>query len=81
MDKNPKLVECYSNSRPNERGYMKCMKQLWRTENLYLPLTEKQVVTQHFNIVKRKMLSQFEIDFTTHYIPYSGRTTGCAANP
>ncbi|XP_073427278.1 voltage-dependent calcium channel gamma-8 subunit isoform X2 [Dendrobates tinctorius] len=41
---------------------MKCMRKLWMDTRPACPLTEKQLVTQHFNIIKRKPLSQLEMD-------------------
>lgn len=42
---NLELIEFYYNSNPNEKGYMKGMKELWMDRRFASTLTEKKLVT------------------------------------
>lgn len=56
----PGIMQCYYNSRHNEMYEMH--EGIIGRRRSKSTLTEKQLVTQHFNMVKRKLLSEFEID-------------------
>lgn len=56
QDKISGTMESYYNGRSNKKRYMKQMRELWMDRRLLSTPGEKQLVTQHFNIVKRKLL-------------------------
>ena len=59
---NKDLMICYYNSEPAKRGYMKRMLDLWLTKRPNSNLNEKQLVAQKANVIKKKLLSDLEIE-------------------
>ena len=59
---NVALMESYFLSRPQVRGYMKRMKEFWDLRVPNSALSEKQLVAQKANIVKKELLSTLEVE-------------------
>ena len=60
-EENRVVMECFYKSNPKEIGYRKRMHNLWSEEGMFV-ITEQRLVDQKSQIIKKKWLSELELE-------------------
>ena len=61
QEDNRTVMECYYQSEPRRNGYRKRMHRYWMEKEMF-PVTEQRLMDQKNNIVKKKWLSDLELE-------------------